>query len=126
MPFVAYMDESTGQSMVKKFDGTSWSAVGTNPISTRSASDIDIAIDTGDNLYIVYGDGEQSLKVTVKKFIRGSSFWETVGAPGFSDGSINSSSTISIAVDSNSIPHTAYLDRVHSNKATVKKYNKYR
>ncbi len=120
-PYVADIDDSTNQPSVMKYNSTAWSRL--DAVSTNSASDIDMAIDSSDNVYVLFGDYTQAYKTTVKKFYKNGSYWETVGNAGFSEGSINSSSTIATAIDGNNIPYAAYRDSSHSNKATVMKFN---
>ncbi len=123
VPYVAYADNNTGRPVVMKFTGTVWASVSGTEISTRMTSDISIAIDGSDTIFILYGDGENALRTTVKKLPRTANVWETVGLPGFSGGQITSSATTSIAVDGSGIPFVAYLDTAHANKATVMKFD---
>lgn len=120
-PYVAYKDDFTGDPSVMEYNSTAWSPL--DDVSTNSASDMDMAIDSSDNLYVLFGDYTQGYKLTMKKFYKNGSFWETVGNAGFSEDSINSSATIATATDGNNIPYAVYRDKAHSNKATVMKFN---
>ena len=67
---------------------------------------------------MVYKDGGNSNKATVKKF-NGTS-WVDVGNAGFSAGSADSTS---IVLDSNNTPYVVYKDGGNYSQATVKKFN---
>ena len=123
IPYVAYIDYSTMKPLVKKYNGAMWVLVGDNNMSTNSASDIAMTIDNDDNLFVVYGDYRSASKLTVGVFLKNATYWETVGASGFSDAGINTARSISISTDKSGVPYVAYLDQAQSNKATVKKYD---
>jgi hypothetical protein len=79
---------------------------------------IDIAIDSNNVPYIVYQDGTNEDKITVRKF--NSTFWEVVGTEGFSAGQ---ASDPRLAIDSNNVPYVAYIDAANADKATLQKFN---
>ncbi len=67
--------------------------------------------------YVVYSDGLNSYKATVKKF-NGTS-WELVGTAGFSAGS----ATYTSLTFNGTVPYVVYSDGLNSYKATVQKFN---
>ena len=96
-------------------------AVGPNDhtqASTITVDYTDIAIDGNGTPYIVYRDGSNSNKASVKKY-NGSS-WVIVGGAGLSAGTVTYTT---IAIDGSGTPYVAYQDGGNSNKATVMKYN---
>ncbi len=103
---------------VKKYDGTSWSTLGTSEF-TGFATYISLAINSEDTPYVAYAKCESSCGATVKAF-DGSS-WSAVGAEEFSAAGVEN---VSIDIDSTGIPYVAYKDLACSNSCgiTVKKY----
>lgn len=97
--YLAYRDGSTTPgraATVKKFDGTTWTTVGTTGFSAGVVWDINIAIDNNNVPYVIYQDDVNNKKSTVKKF-NGTS-WITVGVIGFSE---DIASSNNIAFDRN-------------------------
>ena len=95
-----------------------WENVGSAGFSAGEAGYTSIAIDSSGKPYVVYKDGGNSDKATVKKY-NGTS-WETVGSAGFSAGAAQYTN---IAIDSSGTPYVVYKDSNNGNKATVMKYN---
>lgn len=73
MPVVAYIDPTTDRPTVKKYDGTSWTAIGTEGFTTDEVESISFAIGTGgskylamemnDSIAVLHWDGSQWIPV---------------------------------------------------------------
>ncbi len=100
---------------VMKYDGNSWTAVGSFP---ERASGFVMAIDSSGTPYVAYGDGGNDYKAVVKKY--DGQNWVDVGNPGISAGNAYS---IDIAIDRNGTPYVIYTDGANDDKAVVKKYD---
>ncbi|MFT5661676.1 MAG: VCBS repeat-containing protein, partial [Sulfurimonas sp.] len=98
--------------------GDEFTEVGTAGFSAGLALYPSIATDSNNIPYVLYQDGANSYKATVKKF-DGSS-WVTVGANGFSSGEAK---YLSIAIDNTNTPYVAYTDVGNNDKVTVKKFD---
>jgi hypothetical protein len=136
-PYVAYMAggyAGTGEVTVRKFNGTSWSSVGTTGFW---ADQFSLALGAADTPYVAYKDAynvgascdPQKLidfkcesghagRLTVQKF-DGTS-WSAVGIAGFTAGGANHPS---LALDATGTPYVAYMDEAHSGKVTVQKFD---
>lgn len=109
-PYVVYSEQNAGSSSsfkasVKKFDGTTWSYVGSLGFSAGRANytSIDFNTTSGEP-YVAYQDVANGNKTTVKKF-NGVS-WVNVGTPGFSGGVIATYQCIKID-NTTGIPYVA-------------------
>jgi hypothetical protein len=96
----------------------SWDQLGTADFSAGNASNVVMAIDNSDNVFVAFKDATLSQKVTVMKYDGAS--WTIVGSAGFSTGVANE---ISLAVNSLGEPYVAYQDESNSDKLAVKKFN---
>jgi hypothetical protein len=115
MPYVAYADGANGNRIsVKKFDGTSWSDVGTPGFSIGVARDIGLKINGG-NMYVVYADAGNSNKTVVKKFDGNN--WVDAGF----EISTGGDSRQRLAVDASGTPYVMYVHASFGIKAIVKK-----
>ena len=119
--YIAYLSFSGSYyGMVKKYTGSNWEVVGTDPIFELSSFfRFDLEIDSDGNLYIAYNDessGER--KMSVSKF--NGSTWDIVGVQGFSEGEIQFPQ---LAFDDNNVPYVVYRDFANSHGATVQKFN---
>jgi hypothetical protein len=107
--YVGYKDNSApaNRASVMKFNYAtdSWEQVGSKSFSAGVANFTFLAFSASDVPYIVYQDGANSSKMTVKKFTSGS--W---GDEGTSTGiSVGTASNFSMAFDGD-IPYIAYAD----------------
>lgn len=123
--YMAYQDSAKADKItVKKFNGTTWEAVGLEGFSRGRALYIKLAIDKKNNIpYVAYKDMDKDGKATVKK-LNGST-WVTVGSEGFT---IDEANFISLAIDSDGIPYIAYIESenvepIHLGEVTVKKFD---
>ncbi|MFF2911547.1 S-layer homology domain-containing protein [Paenibacillus sp. NPDC057934] len=122
-PYVAHENNgSLGQYKVtvKKYNGSSWEAVGEEFFSKGISVNPTIALGSNDIPYVVYSDAEHDLKATVMKYNEKESSWEPVGNEGFSSADAYRPT---IALDSNNTLYVAYIDVKENYKATVMKYN---
>ena len=124
-PYVAYLDNDYSyKAVVKKFDGTSWTTVGSPGFSDGIAYGISISFNPETREpYVFYGDNSNNGKATVKKYDGNS--WVNVGSPFFSVGSIASelkSAEVAFHPDTNE-PYVFYLDGGSGYKGAVKKFD---
>ena len=123
IPYIVYSNKriissvSLNQITVKKFDGTSWQAVGVEGSSIAHGEFITMAIDKNNVPYIAYNDVDNSDAATIKKF--DGSYWVTVGTTS----SVGETSNPSLAIDNNNNIYIAYQDAGNLLKGTVEKYN---
>lgn len=68
-PYVGYQDYSNsanGKATVMKFDGSSWTTVGTAGLTKTTASYPSLAINSSGTLYLAYGDGDTGKALVMK------------------------------------------------------------
>lgn len=113
--FVAYSDDAhSDRCTVMLFDGTSWSPLGVPGFSYQSGY-LSLAMD-GDDLYFAFsGYVAGGYKTCVLKFNSGTSLWDEVGAPGFSDGDAWYQKLI---IEDGNL-YVSYKDFANGNKMTV-------
>jgi len=118
VPYVGYMSPyPSGPSIcVSKYDGSSWSTVGSASFSPVSSIFTSLAIDSKNMPYVAYVDNSVSGKASVMKY-DGSS-WANIDTPGFST---NAAVYTSIAIDGNNNPYVGFLD-AGTGGTTVMKY----
>lgn len=122
-PYVAYRDgvaAGNNEITVKKFNGTTWEAVGAEGFTAGRADYISLAIDSNDKLYVAYQDDANGDKTSVMAFNTVNSTWETVGSLGFSSGVALFQS---LAINNADVPYVSYRDAANANKITVKSFN---
>ncbi len=118
VPYIAYLDFNAGLKVsVMKYDGTSWTYVGTPGFSTMASTCSFVMHQT--TPYVIFGDATGTNDVTVMKYTGTS--WINVGNAAFS---VTGASDPDIAVDGTGTPYALYNDRATPSwKATVKKFN---
>jgi len=102
---------------VLKYNGSNWTKLYTQGISDRTVEDVDIAMDSIGNPFVIYSDLSNGQKCSVVTY-NGSS-WVNVGNTFISSGS---SKYAHIAIDNNDVPHVVYMDYAYGNKVSVQKY----
>ena len=125
-PYVAYIEAFLPVNLqtkltVKRLNSNTnlWEAVGQPGLSDTTAGVPAIAA-SNSKIYVAYADGAAAGKITVKVYDNSNpgNGWQTVGIPGFSNGSMFK---IRIVID-NGIPYVAYFDFTDG-APCVKKYN---
>lgn len=121
--YVAYKDVANANGItVQKWDGTSWSTIGSAGFVTSVRSPRLVV--SGNVPYVAYGNGANMYKMNVKSY-NGSS-WTAVGSPDFSGGA---SDHISFIGRTPGAPSTlgfffvGFADGANGNKATFMKYD---
>jgi hypothetical protein len=115
LPYIAYDDATNShKATVRRFNGSTWTAVGVPGISNADVSNIILDIDGNGTPYIAYKD--YPLNNAVVKKYNGNS-WVDVGATGVITGE-----AFSMALDASGMPYLAYITTI-TNKVRVRKYN---
>ena len=125
-PCVAYMDGSTApayKATVRRFNGSSWPALGGTGVSSDIATGTSIAASSDGSIYLTYADYSSSLngKATSMTYSGGS--WSSLGDLGFSAGTFLYSSLAVHSSGSVYTPYVAYKDGGNGDKATVKSFD---
>lgn len=122
-PYLAYQDENivspasnANGASVMKYDGSSWTQVGSAGFSTGEARFLDIKIAPNGVPNLVFRDFGLSSKAVVMSYDSGTSSWLTVGNPGFSAGIC---SDMNLEIFSNGHLFVAYKDFGNGLGATV-------
>jgi hypothetical protein len=115
--YVAYRDAATSNKLtVRRFNGSTWSILGTAGISVGAVSHCAIAV-SGNVVYVAYSEATSGNRLRVMRY-NGSS-WSDDGA-----GSLRDASLISIVVSPNANVYVSCLDEGYSNgKVTVYERN---
>jgi len=100
IPYVAF--DSDGAPLAMKFNGTSWTNVGTEKLNNTGGT-MSLYVYNG-TPYVAFRDSINGYKATVKKF--DGTNWVTVGNAGFSAATVD---WLSISI-SNGIPYVGYDD----------------
>jgi hypothetical protein len=112
VPYVVYdlfINAFVARAIVMKLHNGSWEQVGNTGFpQTINAWDNSLAIDSVDNLYVVYDNNATGIKAAVEKF--DGTNWTSVGSgQGFS---IGTAFDPSLAIGLNNVPYVAYQDEV--------------
>lgn len=115
--YVAYRDAATSNKLtVRRFNGSSWSILGTAGISTGAVSNCAIAV-SGNIVYVAYSDESSSNRLRVMLY--NGNTWSNDGAT-----SLREASLISVAISPNNNVYVSCLDEGYSNgKVTVYERN---
>lgn len=121
-PYVAYTHTFMGppRVSVEKFNGSSWTVVGppqfsTGPTGMSLFSALAVHNSTP---YVVFQNGEQGFKGTVKRYNAAGNNWVDLQDSVISTGGV---AYTTITTDVNGNVYAAYADDAHNNKSTVKK-----
>ena len=114
--YLAYCVNGTEQLAVFRHNGAEWQFLGDN-IADGTVKGIDVAIDSDQNFYVAYADGNQGDKVSVIKY--DGTEWSYVGARGFTESKTDSYMAMTLHNDS---PCVVYTDMAMGNKASAKYY----
>ncbi len=116
--YVGFSDWSMSPSQkatVMKYNGSTWSILGSAGFSTGTVFTPSIAVNAGGTPYIAYRDVALSNKAVLMTY-NGSAWQEIGGTGGFSTGA---SDFISMALDGLGNPYVAFADGTLGNKTTV-------
>ena len=107
-------DQGDSKNTVRKFNGITWSSVGTLDFNSQVSLDID----NNNTPYIAYIKKDNT--IGVQKF--NGTAWVEVGFPTIrSTGKVDS---VKLVIDSKGVPYVAYRDYSNGQKITVMKYTK--
>ena len=95
-----------------------WTQVGPGAIAPDIANDFDIEIDSKGTPYIIFQDGGNDSKLTVKQF--NGVDWVNVGTPGFTGGSVGFAG---LEFDSNDTPYIVFKDDANRSRASVMRFD---
>ena len=122
VPYVVYSAiDGGGAATVLKYNGGGWATVGGAYMTGLNTTYTAIAIDTTDNVpFVVYVDGTNYYKATVKIYDAITNAWYTLGGTGFSAGEAY---FCNIAINQVGTPYVVYQDATSGYRATVMKYS---
>lgn len=117
-PYVAYVDSVLSVCVVK-YNGSSWTAVGSAGITTNNQADLVKMLVAGDGTpYIGFRDGNQSYLSNMMKYSGGS--WSLVGTGNFSSVAAGAAS---FAIDHNGTPYAASAGSGFPETIQLQKFN---
>lgn len=117
--FTYYLEPAGYGIAVKKYDSRTWQNISNTNLAEGSVnSNLSLAINRSDELFIAYEDSGFENKVVVKTLKNGS--WTVLGGEAVSAGVANHAS---IAFDSADNLYLTYQDYLNNNTATVKKWD---
>ena len=114
--YLAYCVKGTEQLAVYRHNGAEWEMLGDN-IANGTVKGIDVAIDSEQNFYVAYADGNFEDKVSVMKY--NGTNWSYVGQRGFTESGTDSYMAMTLHNDS---PCVVYTDIAMGSKASAKYY----
>ena len=120
-PYVAFRDSANAAKLtVMKYNGTAWVTVGGAGLTdgTAEMGSRYLSIDASGAPYVVYADGANSNKATLKKF--NGTTWATVGSAGFSPGAVRD---VTLALSSAGVPYVTFDDAANNYRARMMKYD---
>jgi hypothetical protein len=127
--YVVYTESNIAK--VKKFDGSSWEAVG-SPVSDGSATYTRIYIDDNGRILVSYVDASNGNRLAVKTYNQALNVWEPLGGASnlyvstgsvtFSTGQYSSTPRSALAFDGNNVPYIIFSEGAGLNPY-VKKFN---
>jgi len=117
LPCVAFYDFAYHKASVKRFDGTDWMYLGSPGFSAGGATNLSIAIDKKNTVYVAYQDSMNSFGITVMKY--DGSGWVSVGGP---DLTVGTAPFSALAIDTAGWPYVAY-ETPGTGAATVQRFN---
>jgi hypothetical protein len=114
--YIAYCVKGTDQLAVYRHNGSEWEMLG-DDIASGTVKGIDVAIDSDQNLYVAYADGNFGDKVSVIKY--DGTEWSYVGQRGFTESATDSYMAMTLH---NGSPCVVYTDLGMNSKASAKYY----
>lgn len=114
--YVAYAAQGSNQLVVYRNDGSDWELLGDN-LAGAPIKGIDVAIDSDQNFYVTFADGNYEDKVSVLKY--DGTEWNFVGQRGFSESATDAYLSMTLH---NDFPCVVYTDLAMSNKPSAKYY----
>ena len=114
--YLAYIVKGTDQLAVYRHNGADWELLGDN-IADGTVKGIDVAIDSKQNFYVAYADGNYEDKVSVMKY--DGTEWSYVGQRGFTESKTDTYMAMTLHNDS---PCVVYTDIAMGSKASAKYY----
>ncbi|HXP51547.1 MAG TPA: hypothetical protein VN922_16440, partial [Bacteroidia bacterium] len=119
IPYVAYIDVTTGKIPVRKYSGTSWIYVGSSGgVTAQNSGEPSLAFNSSGTLYMAFTDGNYKGKATVMQY--NGTNWVNVGTPGFS---LSDADSIQLKISDHDTLYVAFKDWANSKKLTVMKFN---
>lgn len=114
--YLAYIKQGTNTLTVYCYNGDEWQLLGSN-ISNGTIKGLDVAIDSDQNFYVAYADGDFDNKMSIMKY--DGTEWSYVGQRGFTESGSDSYFGMSLLNDS---PCVVYTDIAMGYKASAKYY----
>lgn len=123
--YVAYMEESSDDSdeklTVLKYDGSSWTTVGTERFSNDATSSVDLALGSDGTPYVAFADDDNNEGVTVMKY--DGTAWVTVGSEGFGLNATDDYARFVSLTVAGSTPYVAFKLPLSDPESKVMKYD---
>jgi hypothetical protein len=109
----------------KRYDGTSWTDVGTSPILTGNQVNHSMVVGSNDTVYVAVQVGTAYSVYKNHTNAGSTAAWELVGTSGFVSGGSSNQFTVSLAIDAANNLYLAYraLSTPDASKIAVQKYS---